>query len=103
MKNKINDYVIEAVHYSSDGRLEYVRLYERRGASYSDRVIFDRPQLVNLLKSNKRVATGQRIHGLGSTFIIDNQVQLAGLKDDPVIICGKPGTNSDDLDGVPTL
>jgi hypothetical protein len=103
MKNKINDYVIEAVHYSSNGRLEYVRLYERRGSSYSDRELFDRNQLIKTLKSNKRVVTGQRVSGLGSTFKLGNQVELAGLKDDPVIICGNHGTNSDDLDGVPIL
>jgi hypothetical protein len=103
MKNQTNDYVIEAVHYASNGRLEYARLYERRGSSYSDRELCDRTRLVNILKSNKRVVTGQRVSGLGSTFKIESKVELSGLKEDPYIVCGNHGPNSDDLNCVPIL
>ena len=61
------------------------------------------PNWLSYLNPTNGLQPASVFPGLGSTFKIDNQVELAGLKDDPVIICGNHGTNSDDLDGVPIL
>ena len=46
------DVVIEAVRYKS-GKIELVRAYERRGPSFSDRVLLDRKTLLERLKDGK--------------------------------------------------
>ena len=53
------DGVIEAVRYRG-GKIELVRAYERRGATFSDRVLLDRAALLDRLKKGKRFVTGQR-------------------------------------------
>ena len=47
------DGVIEAARYAPDGRILMVRAYERRGATFSDRVLLDRNTLVEQLKKDK--------------------------------------------------
>ncbi len=54
------DYLIEAIHYTPDGVLEKVRLYEKRGPSFSDHILISRDQLIHILKSGKKVVTGSR-------------------------------------------
>ena len=78
-----NDYVIEAVHYLPRGQVDYVRLYERRGPSFSDRVIFNRSKLISVLQRKKKVVIGQRQSGLASTFVTTSEVFLGGTKDHP--------------------
>ncbi|MBI5841745.1 MAG: hypothetical protein HZB19_16775 [Chloroflexi bacterium] len=61
------DGVIEAVHYKN-GQIQMVRAYERRGATFSDRVLLDRKALLERLQGGKRFVTGQREELLASTF-----------------------------------
>ncbi|MGE5249411.1 MAG: hypothetical protein ACM3QS_04280, partial [Bacteroidota bacterium] len=53
------DGVIEAVHFT-DGQVTAVRAFERRGATFSDRVILTRAQLVDRLKNGRKFVTGRR-------------------------------------------
>ena len=46
------DGVIEAVRYKS-GKIEVVRAYERRGATFSDHVLLDRKELLERLRGGK--------------------------------------------------
>ena len=59
MAKKI-DGVIEAVRYNPNGQIALVRAYERRGATFSDRVLLDRKTLLERLKSGKNFSIGQR-------------------------------------------
>ena len=52
------DGVIEAVRYKG-GKIDLVRLYERRGPTYGDHVVMDRLTLLSRLKEGKRIMTGQ--------------------------------------------
>lgn len=93
------DGVIEAVRYKG-GRIELVRMYERRGATFSDHVLVDRNSLVERLRQGKRLVTGRRTPLLASTFEVENRVMLSSDHGDSVVTA--PGPNGHDrLDGVP--
>ena len=66
MAKKI-DGVIEAVRYKN-GQIVTVRVYERRGATFSDRVLLERKTLVERLKKGQQYVTGSREEFRASTF-----------------------------------
>jgi hypothetical protein len=93
------DGVIEAVRYRG-GRIELVRLYERRGATFSDHVVLDRPTLIQRLKQGRRIFTGRRKALLASTFEVGNAVTLSPNNGESIVT--SPSANGHDrLDGVP--
>ena len=53
-KNKY-DGVITAVRYSSEGAVDWVRAFERRGPTFSDRLKLHRDELVEAIKSGKKL------------------------------------------------
>jgi hypothetical protein len=70
------DGVIEAVRYAPSGRIIVVRAYERRGPTFSDRVLINRDELVRRLQAGKRFFTGERQLLLASTFTLTSPVYL---------------------------
>jgi hypothetical protein len=90
------DGLIEAVRYTLDGKIDIVRAYERRGATFSDRILLKRDQLVERLQKGQKFTTGQRKEFLASTFESDKFVQL----NDGVISTGA-SANHDLLENVP--
>ena len=74
MAKKI-DGVIEAVRYKN-GQIVMVRAYERRGATFSDRVLIDRKGLVEKLQKGGQFVTGSREDLLASTFKTGREVLL---------------------------
>jgi hypothetical protein len=97
------DGVIESVHYAADGKIAWVRVYERRGPTFSDRVILDRTTLVARLKSGKKFVTGQRIPLLSSTFDVSHPVRLLEQKNGEVILAGEGDSGRDVLANVPLV
>ncbi len=95
------DGVIEAVRYKS-GKIDVVRAYERRGPTFSDRVLLDRKSLVERLEQGKRFFAGQRKEYLASTFDLGKQVGLEGQDGKQVITTGGNG-EQDRLEGVPAF
>ena len=93
------DGVIEAVRYRG-GKIELVRAYERRGATFSDRVLLDRAALLDRLKKGKRFVTGQRTAFLASTFEVGKPVNLVG-RDGSLIVTTLAQHDEDQLEGVP--
>lgn len=93
------DGVIEAVRYKA-GKIEVVRAYERRGATFGDHVLLDRKTLVERLEQGKHFFAGQRKQFLGSTFDLGKQVELEGQDGGQVITTGAQG-GQDLLEGVP--
>ncbi len=103
MADKMYDGVIEAVHYSPDGRVEWVRAYLRRGPTWSDRVILSRQELIEAIKSGKRMMIGKRIEFLAGTFDVTAPVQLTGPSGKE-FMSSKPGASEcDSLEGAPLL
>lgn len=102
MPQKKYDGVIEVVRYTPEGKIETVRIYERRGPTFSDRVLLNRAELLVRLRAGKKFAVGVRKEFLASTFDIKNEVHLAGSRSQETIIAGNPQTaDRDDLQGVP--
>jgi hypothetical protein len=93
------DGVIEAVRYKA-GKIEVVRAYERRGATFSDHVLLDRATLVNRLREGKLFVTGQRKEFLASTFDTGKSVNLFG-KDGSQFVTTLAQEERDQLEGVP--
>jgi hypothetical protein len=96
MANVKYDGIIEAVRYAPDGKIELVRVYERRGAAFSDRVVLDRPALAERLKQGQKFIVGQRQLLLASTFQTAKSVQMLGE-----IISTAPKAERDLLEEVP--
>jgi hypothetical protein len=95
------DYLVEAVHYSPAGVLEKIRLYERRGPSFSDRIIINRDELIHYLVAGKKVAAGNRISFLASTFNQTGEIQISGSKEAPVLVIGGEIASKDSLSAIP--
>jgi uncharacterized protein YjhX (UPF0386 family) len=95
------DGVIEAVRYKS-GKIEVVRAYERRGATFSDHVLLDRKTLLERLKQGKHFVTGQRKQYLASTFEVGKPVNLMG-NDGKEVLTTAAQQDHDELEGVPAF
>ena len=59
MAPKKPDGVIEAVRYTPDGKISLVRVYERLGATFADRILLTREQFVQRIKAGKHFFTGE--------------------------------------------
>jgi hypothetical protein len=68
------DGVIEAVRYTRKGQIDLVRAYERRGATFSDRVLLERKVLLERIRDGKVFFTGKRKQFWASTFETGKQV-----------------------------
>jgi hypothetical protein len=97
------DGVVEAVHYKSEGVVEWVRAYLRRGATFSDHVLIPRADFVSLLKSGQKFVVGQRIPYLAGTFEISQTVNLVSVEERELIVTGDRSSSRDDLAGVPII
>jgi hypothetical protein len=103
MANKKYDGVIEAVHYSTEGRVDWVRAYLRRGPAWSDRVIIQRQDLIDEIKAGKRMALGKRVEFMAGTFDIGAPVQLVGQPGKEFIVVSNATSDCDNLEGAPLL
>jgi len=102
MKRPKFDAVIEAVHYAPDGKIALARLYERRGATWSDRILLDRRDLVARLKRGKQFVTGQRMVFWASTFEVGEAVQYLA-RGGRGVITTEQAAEKDLLAGVPVF
>jgi len=93
------DGVIEAVRYKG-GKVEVVRAYERRGATFSDRILLNRKKLIDRLQQGRRFVTGERREFMASTFEIGKSVNLIG-GEDAQVISTRDQSEHDELDGIP--
>lgn len=96
------DGVIEAVHYTRKGQIDFVRAYERRGATFSDRVLLDRKILLERLKARKRFVTGERRLLLASTFESGRDVNLVA-RGGGEFVSTRADATEDTLEGVPVI
>ena len=71
------DGIIEAVRYTPDSQVDIVRIYERRGPTYSDRILLTRQQLIDRLEKGQQFVAGQRMPQMASTFDITAPVRLS--------------------------
>jgi hypothetical protein len=95
------DVVIEAVRYKN-GKIDVVRGYERRGATFTDCILLDREAMIELMKGGKHVVTGQRKEYYGGQFNVDKPVKLTG-QDGSQVITTEGQSAHDELQGVPAF
>lgn len=95
------DGVIEAVRYDEKGFVSLIRVFERRGPTYSDRVLITREQLMKALRSGKKYYVGKRIELLASTFELANQVRLSGKSELEFIVTLAGQAGRDNLPDAP--
>jgi hypothetical protein len=100
MAKKI-DGVVEAARYSPEGKLLMVRMYERRGPVFSDHLLVGRDDLVQRLRSGRRITTGRRQVYRGGTFEHGQPLLLVGQKGKEYITTQGSPTVRDDLQGTP--
>ena len=100
MAEKI-DGVVTAVRYKG-GQIQFVRAYERRGASFSDHLLLPRPALLERLKAGRKFVTGQRKELLASTFEVGKRVQLIP-KNSHEIVATRADAAHDELEGLPVF
>jgi hypothetical protein len=72
------DILIETVRYAPNGKIETARVFERRGAAFSDHVLMPRETLLGKLNDGKKCVTGQRKQFLAGTFETGKAVQVSG-------------------------
>jgi hypothetical protein len=95
------DGVIEGVRYTAEGMIALVRLYERRGPTFSDRVLWTRGELVERLKAKKKIAIGARIFLEASTFDIKGHLYVGRGRSGEVVSTSKSAGERDLLEGCP--
>lgn len=95
------DGVLEAVRYKN-GQLLMVRAYERRGATFSDRVLIERKALVERLQKGELFFLGSRENLRASTFNLGRAVLLS-KKDGHEWIATRPDAARDELEGLPVF
>jgi len=103
MKKEKYDGVVEAAHFRLDGQLDWVRVYERRGAVFSDRLLLNRDAFARQLRAGKRYVVGERLLNLGGMFKVTQPVRLLNQDGKQVIVVGNVTAAKDELTGVPTL
>jgi hypothetical protein len=103
MKKKSADIIIEAARFKANGQVDFVRAYQRRGATYSDCLLITRTELLKQLLKGKTVATGQRMHLMASTFNKITPVRVAPSANRFIITSGNLGAAQDELPGTPIL
>jgi hypothetical protein len=101
MAGKKYDGVIEAVRYAPDGRISTVRVYERHGAVFTDRLLLGREALIDRLKSGKVFVAGQRKPYLASTFDVFGRVRLLQKDGQEIVASENETTDHDHLKDVP--
>ena len=100
MAKKI-DGVIEAVRYKN-GQIVVVRAYERRGATYSDRVLLERKTLLERLQKGKQYLTGSREEFRAGTFKTAKPVLIVKL-DDRELLATSENATRDELEDIPVF
>lgn len=93
------DVILEAVRYTPDGQIAFVRAYERRGNVWSDCLLLSRAQLLERLKKGQHVLLGRRKLYLGGNFELGVPVRLAGQA---IVLDGQPA-DRDNLAEAPLL
>jgi len=91
--------VLVSVRYQGEGRmLEYARGYARQGRVWSDLRLFEREQLLQMIRSGSRVATG-RAAPLEGDLIVTGRVQLtAGQGTEEVLTVDGARSERDNLE-----
>ncbi|MBI9051591.1 MAG: hypothetical protein JEZ00_19360 [Anaerolineaceae bacterium] len=76
MAKTIADGVVEAVRYDAQKNISLARVFLRRGAIYSDCMLLTRETLIDAMQDGKNFFSGSRKPYVGSTFFINQKLNL---------------------------
>jgi hypothetical protein len=96
------DGVIEAVRYKN-GQIAVVRLFERRGAAFSDRILVPRTELLERLKKGQKLVVGTRKEFMAGTFEIQDKPVKIVDRDGKEIISTHSNADHDELEQAPVF
>ena len=94
------DGIIEAVRYKN-GQIEVVRAFERRGATFSDRIMLTRAELLERLKKRQKIVVGKRKEFLASTFDAQEKPLQLVNRNGKEIIATRSDADQDELEPAP--
>jgi hypothetical protein len=103
MAHRKIDGVIEAVRYNPSGQLEFVRAYQKRGPTFSDRVLIRRDELVRILKAGKHYVVGERLPYLASTFKTGQPIRVVSSGGKEILLAALASGERDDLNPAPVF
>lgn len=98
MAKKI-DGIIEAARFKN-GQIQFVRVYEKRGFTFSDWLLLDRKTLIERLQKGQKFVTGSREELKASTFKTQKPVILV-KENGHEYISTSENTKQDALEHVP--
>jgi len=101
-RNKV-DLIIEAVHHKRNGQIDFVRGYQKRGATYSDCFLVKRQELVDMITKGMKVSIGQRVILMGSTFSELTPVRVVIINDKATLMTSRSIAERKELTEVPIL
>jgi len=96
------DGVIEAVRYKN-GQIEVARIFERRGATFSDRIMVSRKELLERLKNGQKFVIGKRKEFMASTFDVQDKALQVLDRNGSEIIATRPDADHDELEQAPVF
>jgi hypothetical protein len=96
------DGVIEAVRYKN-GQIEVARIFERRGATFSDRIMVSRKELLERLKNGQKFVVGKRKEFMASTFDVQDRPLQVLDRNGNEIIATRPDADHDELEQAPVF
>jgi len=97
------DGVIEAIHFSPDGKVDWARTYLRRGPTFSDYILLDRQSLLEHIHAGKKFYIGKRIPQMGGVFEITDQVLVHKINGQEYLMTQVGDTERDRLENAPII
>ena len=103
MNRKKADLIIEAVHHKHNGQIDFVRAYQKRGATYSDCVLVKRKELLEMFATGDHVVIGKRTPFLGTIFSDQKTVSLLTTNNNQTITTTGSTVNQKELAEAPII
>ena len=97
------DVVVVAMRLEKEGRIAWLRAFERRGPTWSDYRMIDRAAAIERIRAGERFVTGERIPYEAGTFKTFDALHVDERNGHPVLVAGDAGGEGDSLAGVPIL
>jgi len=80
-----------------------VRAFERRGATFSDRVLIDRKELLERLNNGQKYVIGKRKEFLAGTCEVQEKPVQVLKRNGQEIIATRPDADHDELEQTPVF
>jgi hypothetical protein len=103
MADEKYDGVVEAVHLTPDGQVDWVRAYLRRGPTWSDRIILRRKDLIDEIKAGRKMVLGRRVEYMAGTFEVSKSVKVGGDDGQEFLFTTYSKDRRDHMEGAPVI